>query len=94
MFCIYNPVTFEREFSIMENYKKMTGFKKTINVKESAPKYKKKDAIERAKEYGLDLTLLYENLSRSPTERIENFVRWLKFVDELRKAKPKEEENA
>lgn len=49
------------------------------------------DAIERAKEYGLDLTLLYENLNRTPTERIENFVRWLEFVDELRRAKQRKE---
>ncbi len=49
----------------------------------------KKDAIERAKEYGIDLTLLYGNLSRTPTERIENFLRWLEFVEELRKAKHK-----
>jgi hypothetical protein len=47
------------------------------------------DAIDRAKEDGVDLTLLYENLSRTPTERIENFLRWLEFVDELRKAKKK-----
>lgn len=50
-----------------------------------------KDAIKMAKEYGLDLTLLYENLKRTPTERIENFVRWLEFVDELRKAKKKKD---
>ncbi len=45
----------------------------------------------RAKEYGLDLTLLYENLKRTPTERIENFVRWLEFVDELRRSKQRKE---
>ncbi len=44
-----------------------------------------KDAIERATEYGIDITLLYENLSRTPTERIENFLRWLEFVDELKR---------
>ncbi|MEW6006856.1 MAG: hypothetical protein AB1595_01705 [bacterium] len=54
---------------------------------------KHKDAIERAKEYGLDLTLLYENLKRTPTERIENFVRWLELVDELKRAKQRKEKN-
>ncbi len=50
-----------------------------------------KDAIERAKEDGIDITLLYENLFRTPTERIENFLRWLEFAKELRKAKQKKE---
>jgi hypothetical protein len=50
-----------------------------------------KDAIERAKEDGIDLTLLYENLSHTLTERIENFLRWLEFAEELRKAKQKKE---
>ena len=48
--------------------------------------YKTKDAIERAKEYGIDLTLLYENLSLSPTQRIEKFLNALEFAEELRKA--------
>ena len=62
------------------------GFKKINKVKEAVSEYDK-DAIERAKDYGLDLSLLYENLSRSPTERMENFARWLEFVDELKKVK-------
>jgi len=59
-------------------------------VKDAICEYKTKDAIERAKEYGIDITLLYENLSRTPTERIENFLRWLEFVDELKRAKKRE----
>ncbi len=62
----------------------MVKIKKAINKKT-------KDAIERAKEDGIDITLLYENLSRTPTERIENFLRWLEFAKELRKAKQKKE---
>lgn len=50
-----------------------------------------KDAIERAKEDGIDITLLYENLSHTPTERIENFLKWLEFAEELRRAKQKKE---
>lgn len=49
------------------------------------------DAIEKAKKEGIDLTLLYENLRRTPTERIENFMQWLSFAEELRKAKQKKE---
>ncbi|MDI6792734.1 MAG: hypothetical protein QME81_07705 [bacterium] len=45
------------------------------------------DAVKRAKEEGIDLTLLHENLLRTPTERIENFLQWLGFVEELRKVK-------
>ncbi len=45
-----------------------------------------KDAIERATEYGIDITLLYENLSLSPTQRIEKFLNALEFAEELRKA--------
>lgn len=52
---------------------------------------KPKDAIQVAIEYGMDITLLYENLTRTPTQRIENFVRWLEFADELRRAKQKKE---
>ena len=66
------------------------GFENINKVKEATSEYKTKDAIERAKEYGIDITLLYENLSRTPTERIENFLRWLEFVDELKRAKKRE----
>jgi hypothetical protein len=68
------------------------GVEKINKVKESMDEYKTKDAIERAKEYGIDITLLYENLSRTPTERIENFLGWLEFADELRRAKKRKDE--
>ena len=44
------------------------------------------DAIQRAIEYGVDITLLKENLKRSPTERIENLQRWLAFAAEVQRA--------
>lgn len=44
------------------------------------------DAIQRALEYGVDITLLTENLKRTPAERIENFQRWLAFAEEIRRA--------
>ncbi len=68
------------------------GFEKINKVKESRDEYKTKDAIERAKEYGIDITLLYENLSRTPTERIENFLGWLEFANELKRAKKRKDE--
>ena len=44
------------------------------------------DAIERAKENGIDLTLLYENLSLTPTQRIDKFLNVLEFAEELKRA--------
>jgi hypothetical protein len=67
------------------------GVENINKVNESMDEYKTKDAIERAKEYGIDITLLYENLSRTPTERIENFLGWLEFADELRRAKKRKD---
>jgi len=46
-----------------------------------------KDSIQEAIDYGIDVTLLYESLSRTPTKRIDNFLRWLKFTEELKRAK-------
>ncbi len=44
------------------------------------------DAIQRAIEYGVDITLLQENLKRTPTERLESFQHWLAFAEEIRRA--------
>lgn len=44
------------------------------------------DAIERAKEDGIDLTLLYENISLTPTQRIDKFLNVLEFAEELKRA--------
>ena len=46
-----------------------------------------KDAIQEAIDYGIDVTLLYAALKRTPTERLENLQRWIEFADELEKAK-------
>ena len=37
-------------------------------------------AIKRAEEYGIDLTLLVENLRRTPTERLRRHQAMLEFV--------------
>jgi hypothetical protein len=43
-------------------------------------------ALKKAQEQGIDLTLLYERLSWTPTERIERHLQGLEFANELRKA--------
>ena len=43
-------------------------------------------ALKKAQEQGIDLTLLYERLSWTPTERIEKHLQMLEFANELRKA--------
>ena len=43
------------------------------------------DPLQRAVWYGIDLTLLKENLRRTPTERLENHRRALRAVAELQR---------
>jgi hypothetical protein len=43
-------------------------------------------ALKKAQQAGIDLTLLYERLSWTPTERIERHCQMLEFANELRKA--------
>ncbi len=43
--------------------------------------------LAEAKEYGIDLTLLLENLKLTPTERLQNLMEAQLFVLELRRAK-------
>lgn len=43
-------------------------------------------ALKKAQEDGIDLSLLYERLSWTPTERIEKHLQMLEFANELRKA--------
>lgn len=49
-------------------------------------KDKSKNAIQKAIDYGIDITLLYGSLSRTPTERIDKNQKMLEFAEELRKA--------
>jgi len=44
-------------------------------------------AVERAKEFGIDITLVEENLKRTPTERVEALLSMLEFVEEARRAR-------
>jgi hypothetical protein len=47
----------------------------------------KPSALQRAVEEGIDLSLLYERLSWSPTERIERHRQALDFVNKLKEAR-------
>ena len=42
-----------------------------------------KSAIERAKEYGIDVTLLEGSLRMTLSERMQRFLDFAEFVDEL-----------
>ena len=55
-------------------------------IKEKEVEYETKDAIKAADEYGIDVSLLYENLKRSPTERLEQNEQMLEFAQELKRA--------
>jgi hypothetical protein len=50
------------------------------NTKEPMP------ALQKAQEEGIDLTLVFERLFWTPTERIEKHLQMLEFADALRKA--------
>ena len=43
-----------------------------------------KTAVDRAREYGIDISLIEENLKRTPTERLEAMISMLEFTDEAR----------
>ena len=47
---------------------------------------KGKDAIQEAIDFGIDVTLLYERVLLTPTERVEKHQQMLEFVEELKKA--------
>lgn len=49
-----------------------------------------KSAVERAKEFGIDITLVEENLKRTPTERVEALLSMLEFVEEARRARERQ----
>lgn len=43
-------------------------------------------ALKKAEEHGIDLSLLYERLSLTPTERLKQNYRAAESLEELRKA--------
>ncbi len=44
------------------------------------------NAVKRAREFGIDLTLTEQNLALTPTERLQRLSESLAFTKELRKA--------
>lgn len=46
----------------------------------------RKTAVQEAIEYGIDLSLVHENLKLSPTERLRKLESFSRFYDVLRKA--------
>jgi hypothetical protein len=46
--------------------------------------------IEAAKEYGVDLTLILENLAMTPNERVQAMTNALRLVEELERASGRE----
>jgi hypothetical protein len=61
-----------------------------IKIKQSGPQGKtgrKKDEIQKAIDYGIDISMLIQNIKRSPAERIRRHQIALNTVQKLRKAK-------
>lgn len=44
-------------------------------------------AVERAKKFGIDMTIVLDNIKLSPAGRIEKLERWLEFLPELNGAR-------
>ena len=56
------------------------------SVRYAIPRPKRKGAIERAIEFGIDISLLEQNLKLTPTERIERLESYVIFLEEVRRA--------
>jgi len=69
--------------------KKISKKKETLRER-SAPyatqRRRRKSAVDRAIEFGVDITLLEQNLKLTPTERIEQLERYVVFLEEVRRA--------
>jgi hypothetical protein len=49
-----------------------------------------KSAVERAREFGIDISLTEENLRRTPMERLKGLEEWMKFIEEARRARERD----
>ena len=49
--------------------------------------------LKEKTEFGIDITLLEENLRLTPTERLEQLVRMVEFSEELQRAKAQKEKS-
>jgi predicted nucleotidyltransferase len=73
------------KYEILITDKDEIGFENINKVKERIYEYKTKDAIKEAIEFGIDVTLLYERILLTPTERLERHQQALEFAQELRR---------
>jgi hypothetical protein len=55
--------------------------------KRSRGKSRQTDPIQAAIDYGIDISMLIDNLKRTPTERIRRHQAALETIEKLRKAK-------
>jgi hypothetical protein len=51
------------------------------------------EELRKAIEFGIDITLLEENLRLTPMERLEGLVRMVEFSEELKRAKALKEKS-
>ncbi|MBI3004661.1 MAG: hypothetical protein HYY49_04510 [Ignavibacteriales bacterium] len=51
------------------------------------PKDKQSSAIERAREYGIDISLLESSLRMTVEQRLRRLQDWVKFAEEVKKAR-------
>lgn len=56
------------------------------NENKDSPK-RRKDAIQAARDYGMDVSMLADNLKRTPAERIRRHQIALNTAEKLRKAR-------
>jgi len=44
-----------------------------------------KSAVQRAIEYGIDISLIVENMRGTPTQRLEKLQNMMEFIEEMKK---------
>lgn len=47
------------------------------------------EAVKKAQEFGIDLTLTQENLNLTPTQRLQRLAGGMEFLDELTRSRRK-----
>jgi hypothetical protein len=50
---------------------------------------RRENAIRRAKDWGIDISLIEENLRLSPTQRLEKMISMQRFVEKVQSQKKK-----
>jgi hypothetical protein len=76
----------KRELEKNPLYERLTDEEWEAAWPSSGPQVEGRSAVERAQEFGIDITLLIQNLKRTPTERLQYLQGFLAFVEELQRA--------